>query len=198
MKNIKIIAVCAAFTCVNSAFSQNDGHQKSVVIEPATATAKASLYSGEQLRDIKSLSAADVAGLQNGAGLAYAKAAELNGYPGPSHVLELAAPLQLTSDQRSATEKLMLEHKSKARDLGAQLIAAERALDSAFALKQVDTQRIIELTQRIGALQANLRAEHLHTHLQQTALLNAQQVARYQTLRGYDGTGADKSHQHAH
>ena len=114
------------------------------------------------------------------------------------HVLELAAPLKLTNDQRSATEKLMADHKAMARDLGVQVIASERALDSAFALKQVDTQRIIELTQRIGALQANLRAEHLQTHLRQTALLSAQQVASYQTLRGYDGSGVGKSHQHAH
>ncbi len=159
MKNIKIIAVCVLFAWTNSAFPQHTGHQHSVATESATTSTKASPYAGAQLRDIKSLSSTDVVSLQNGAGMAYAKAAELNGYPGPSHVLELAAALQLTSDQRSATEKLILEHKAKARELGGQLISAERALDSAFALKQ---------------------------------------VARYQTLCGYDGTGADKLHQHAH
>lgn len=118
--------------------------------------------------------------------MAYAKAAELNGYPGPAHVLELAAQLQLNSDQRAATEKLMEQHKSKARTLGVQLVDAERALDVAFASRQVDAQRITELTQRIGTLQATLRAEHLQTHLAQTALLNPRQVASYQSLRGYD------------
>jgi Spy/CpxP family protein refolding chaperone len=198
MNTIKIIAACAVFTWVNYSYSQHTGHQKDSAAEPAATTVNASPYAGEQARDIKSLSAADVASLRNGAGMAYAKAAELNGYPGPSHVLELAVPLQLTSDQRNATEKLMAEHKSKARDIGEQLIAAERALDTAFALKKIDRQRITELTQRIGALQATLRAEHLQTHLQQTSLLNVQQVTSYQTLRGYDKPNAAGSHQHAH
>ena len=196
MNTIKIIAACAIFTWASSALSQKNEHSHAIKAEPAAA--KTSPYAGEQIRDIKSLSAADVASLQNGAGMAYAKAAELNGYPGPSHVLELATPLQLTNEQRSATEKLMADHKTKARDLGVQLVNAERALDSAFAAKQIDAQQVTELTQRIGALQATLRAEHLQTHLQQTVLLNAQQVAQYQTLRGYDKPDAAKHHQHAH
>ena len=40
--------------------------------------------------------------------------------------------------------------------------------------------------QAIGLLKANLGAEHLQTHLAQTALLTTQQVALYQSLRGYD------------
>lgn len=35
-----------------------------------------------------------------------AKAAELNGYPGPLHVLELAVDLSLTAEQKAATETL--------------------------------------------------------------------------------------------
>lgn len=198
MKHIKLIIASVVFAWAGSALAQHTKHQQDVTAAPAVIEVKASPYAGEQARDIKSLSANDVTSLQIGAGMAFAKAAELNGYPGPLHVLELAAPLKLTNDQRSATEKLMADHKAMARDLGVQIIAAERALDSAFALKQVDTQRIIKLTQRIGALQANLRAEHLQTHLRQTALLSAQQVASYQTLRGYDGPGVGKSHQHAH
>ena len=188
MKNfhaIKIIATCALSTWATASFSQNSGHMHAPPA-PVAVALPASPYAGEATRDIKSLSASDVAGLQAGAGMAYAKAAELNGYPGPAHVLELAAQLQLNSDQRAATEKLMEQHKSKARTLGAQLVDAERALDSAFASKQIDAQRTTELTQRIGALQAMLRAEHLQTHLAQTALLNPKQVVSYQSLRGYD------------
>lgn len=188
MKNhtaIKLIAGCALFAWTAASFSQNSGHMHAAPA-PVAAPVPATPYAGEQTRDIKSLSLSDVNSLQSGAGMAYAKAAELNGYPGPAHVLELAAQLQLNSDQRAATEKLMEQHKSKARTLGAQLVDAERALDSAFASKQIDAQRITELTQRIGALQALLRAEHLQTHLAQTALLNPKQVVSYQSLRGYD------------
>jgi hypothetical protein len=114
-----------------------------------------------------------------------AKSAELNGYPGPSHVLELASNLQLDDHQRHASTQLLTRHKEKARALGAQLVEAERALDGAFASQAVDAERITVLTQTIGRLQAALRAEHLQTHLEQTALLNAQQIADYRTLRGY-------------
>lgn len=184
---IKLIAVCASFYCASVAFSQNSGHQTS---PQTSAAAIASPYAGEQTRDIKSLSASDVTGLQTGAGMAYAKAAELNGYPGPAHVLELATPLRLSPEQRAASETLMAQHKVKARALGAQLVEAERALDMAFASKQIDAQRI-------GSLQATLRAEHLQTHLKQTALLNPQQIASYQSLRGYDKADAPtNTHQH--
>lgn len=91
----------------------------------------------------------------------------------------------------------MAQHKATARTLGGQLVDAERALDTAFAQKQIDAQRITELTQRIGQLQATLRAEHLQTHLQQTALLQPQQIERYQSLRGYDKS-AGHAHQHTH
>jgi Spy/CpxP family protein refolding chaperone len=170
-------------TWATAGFSQHAGHGHT----PAAAapTHAASPYAGEQARDIKALSTADVNGLQTGAGMGYAKAAELNGYPGPLHVLELGSQLQLSQDQRTATEKLMAAHKTRARELGEQLVDAERALDAAFSGKQVNAATVTELTQRIGSLQAALRAEHLNTHLAQTALLNGQQIAAYQTLRGY-------------
>jgi Spy/CpxP family protein refolding chaperone len=184
---IKYIAACALFSWANASLAQHSMHQHSAQTAPAAA---ASPYAGEQAREIKSLSTSDVDNLRKGAGMGYAKAAELNGYPGPMHVLELAQPLQLSAEQRDATEKLMAQHKAKARDLGAQLVDAERALDTAFATKQIDAKRISELTQRIGVLQATLRGEHLQTHLAQTALLNAQQITSYQSLRGYDQTKA--------
>src|SRR5262249_20157560 len=44
-------------------------------------------YAGRQTRAIKALSEEDIAPLLNGEGMGMAKAAELNGYPGPKHVL---------------------------------------------------------------------------------------------------------------
>ena len=46
-------------------------------------------YAGQEVRRIKSLSAERVADLLAGRGAGYAKAAELNGVPGPVHVLEV-------------------------------------------------------------------------------------------------------------
>ena len=86
----------------------------------------------------------------------------------------------------SAVQTLFARHKAKASALGARLVEAERTLDSAFASKQIDAERVTALTEAIGVRQADLRSEHLQTHLTQTALLTTQQVALYQSLRGYD------------
>ena len=142
-------------------------------------------YAGEQKRSIKALSERDISELQSGHGMGLAKSAELNGYPGPAHVLDLAGPLELTPEQQEATKSLLAAHKSAARDIGVRLIAAERELDDAFARRNVDQDSVARLTQDMGRQQAQLRAEHLRTHLAQTALLTREQVARYSQLRGY-------------
>lgn len=151
----------------------------------ATADTPANPYAGQEARAIKSLSDQDVAGLLAGKGAALAKAAELNGYPGPAHVLELAETLHLDASQVEASRQLMAAHKARASQLGAELVASERELDALFAQKQANPALIDQATQRVGALQARLRAEHLTTHLTQTALLTAEQVRQYSVVRGY-------------
>lgn len=145
----------------------------------------ASPYAGQQTREIKALSPTQTADLLAGKGMELAKAAELNGYPGPMHVLELATQLDLSAEQKQASEELMRRHKAEARDLGARLVDAERALDQAFSSRQVDAARLAAHTGNLGRLQALLRQSHLHTHLQQTALLRPEQISRYAQLRGY-------------
>jgi Spy/CpxP family protein refolding chaperone len=160
-----------------------------------------SSYAGQEQRPIKALSPAEVTGLAQGQGMGFAKAAELNGYPGPMHVLELARRLDLTAEQRAASERLMAEHKARAREIGERVIAAERTLDALFAERRADAAAVDAATRRVGELQAELRAEHLKTHLAQTALLDAQQVARYVQLRGYAAPshgGADGHSHHRH
>lgn len=151
----------------------------------AHAETPAGPYAGQQQRSIKSLSESDMTGLLNGSGAGFAKAAELNGYPGPVHVLELAGPLQLNAEQETATRSLLVAHKARAQALGVELIAAERELDQLFAQKQADPVAVDRATQQVGQLQARLRSEHLKTHLTQTALLAPEQVRRYAVLRGY-------------
>ncbi len=191
---LKLIAACALVTLATASFAQHTGHQGH------TSAPAPSAYAGEQSRSIKALSASDITSLQAGAGMAYAKAAELNGYPGPAHVLELKSQLYLSDQQRTATEALMASHQAQARVLGSQLVEAERALDTAFASKSADAASVAALTQRIGTVQAQLRDEHLQTHLKQTALLSPGQIASYQALRGYDlavpTTGNTQKHVH--
>ena len=53
--------------------------------------AQHSPYTGLEERDIKALSAEQVAGYLAGDGMGFALPAELNHYPGPKHVLDLSA-----------------------------------------------------------------------------------------------------------
>jgi uncharacterized membrane protein len=143
------------------------------------ACAQLSPYRGEEDRAIKSLSADEVAGYLEGRGLGYAKPAELNGYPGPSHVLELAGPLALTPGQRMATEALLREHKQEVRELGQRYVQAERRLDDLFAKRAVDPGTLAAALAESADLQRRIRESHLGAHLRQTALLTPAQVADY-------------------
>jgi hypothetical protein len=186
MRSVVILIACAVVPWLAAAAS-------------APETGKQSPYAGQQTRAIKSLSAAEIDALTTGAGAGFAKAAELNGYPGPAHVLELADRLRLDDRQREATRQLMDAHKARARQIGAELLAAEADLDGLFARRQAEAAAVEKATQRVGTLQAQLRAEHLNTHLLQTTLLSDEQVRRYAVLRGYaSGAGGAKRHGHGH
>jgi Spy/CpxP family protein refolding chaperone len=192
---IKCIAYYLILTWANAVFSQNSpqsGHHGSTAAAPPSpATAS---YAGQQTRAIKALSDSETQDLLEGKGMGLAKAAELNGYPGPMHVLELADGMQLTTEQRAATRELLIQHKAKARALGAELVQAESLLDAAFATRQINAETLATLTQQIGALQVAVRNAHLETHLQQTRLLTVRQVAQYQVLRGYGRAASNHHH----
>jgi len=156
-------------------------------------------YAGQQAREIKALSSAEQADLLAGKGMGLAKAAELNGYPGPAHVLELAADLALTPEQRALTRAVWQAMDARAKALGQQLVDAERELDALFASKQVTPERLTAQLDRIGALQAQVRAVHLQAHLEQVRILSPEQTSRYAVLRGYGGAGGGHgSGQHPH
>ena len=142
-------------------------------------------YASAMQHEIKSLSPEDVDDLRAGRGMGLAKPAELNGYPGPVHVLELAEALGLSTDQRAASEALWHRMRDSAKLLGERIIAAERALDRALAEARLDAAGIRAATAEIAGLRGELRAEHLLVHLDQRALLTADQTQRYMALRGY-------------
>src|SRR6516225_10965914 len=142
-------------------------------------------YSGQQARAIKALSDDDVAALRNGEGMGMAKAAELNGYPGPKHVLDLARQLQLTDGQRGGVQAIFDRMSAAAKPLGGELIAQEQALNQLFAKGEITPDRLAAATAAIAELQGRLRAVHLSAHVETRALLNPDQIARYKQLRGY-------------
>ncbi len=165
-----------------------------------SAAPPASPYVGQEARDIKSLSAEDVDAYLAGKGMGLAKAAELNGYAGPSHVLELASQLALTPAQRARTEALFASMESKATSLGRELVEEERKLDRLFAGRTVTAALLASSLGKIGSLQARVRGAHLEAHLAQVKILTSEQNVRYAQLRGYGSAGAHTGHngQHRH
>jgi Spy/CpxP family protein refolding chaperone len=157
---------------------------------PLAHAASPTPYAGQQSREIKALSSAEQADLLAGKGMGLAKAAELNGYPGPAHVLELAADLALTAEQRARTQAVWQAMDARAKTIGQQVVDAERELDALFASKQVTPERLAAQLDRIGTLQAQLRAVHLEAHLEQVRILTPEQTSRYAALRGYSGEGS--------
>jgi Spy/CpxP family protein refolding chaperone len=144
-------------------------------------------YAGLETRDIKALSASEVEGFRSGRGMSLALAAELNGYPGPLHVLELADRLALTDTQRAATQALFQRMKSDAVAAGEAFISTERELDRLFASKAATEDQLNAALLRVAQAQARLRGTHLQAHLEQVRILTPQQVALYGRLRGYGG-----------
>lgn len=142
-------------------------------------------YAGLEAREIKALSPEEIADLAAGRGMGLALAAELNGYPGPRHVLDLAQELQLSAEQQQKTGALFEAMRAETSTLGAELIEAERVLDRLFAEKRATPETVAAATEHAAAVEAKLRAAHLRYHLAMVEVLTPGQVMAYNHLRGY-------------
>jgi hypothetical protein len=137
----------------------------------------------------------EVESLTKGEGMALAMAAELNGYPGPRHLLDAAAAgqLELRPDQREVLLRLYDGMLAGAKAKGQEILRAEEELAMRFRHGHIDEAGLREILGQIGQLRAGLRLIHLRTHLEAGALLTPDQIARYKAVRGYDPGG---THQH--
>ena len=152
-------------------------------------------YVGQELRSIKSLSRQQISDYLSGKKMGLAKAAELNGFPGPAHVLELGMQLKLTQEQKAKSEVLFQTMQSRAIAIGKKLVEEERSLDKLFASRAVTVPLLASSLDRIGRLQGQLRQVHLEAHLEQTTLLTQHQIAKYSELRGYIASGRHGGHE---
>jgi Spy/CpxP family protein refolding chaperone len=157
-----------------------------LVCGSAGSAQEASTHAGQATLEIKSLSGAEVQGYLQGREMGLAKVAELNGYPAPVHVLELATELQLTPHQRTKAEHLNRSMKTAAR-LGYWLVEAERRLNILFAKSEADDEKITSLVRRIGGLEAEIRLVHLRAHIDMRRVLTADQIKKYEQERGHTG-----------
>ena len=178
MKNTHALSLVLLAALSVPAMAQHHGHH-------SHHAAHSSPYAGMQNRAIKALSEEQIAGLKAGKGMALAMAAELNGYPGPAHTLELAEQLQLTDEQTARTQQLFADMEGQAKAAGLEVIEAERALDTLFRDKQATPEAVSAAVTKAALAQGKLRETHLRYHLSMMDVLTAEQIAAYNQLRGY-------------
>lgn len=167
----------------------------SSVFAQAEPTPTPSAYSALLDTEIRGLSPELIEAYRTGAGAGLALPAELNGYPGPRHVLDLADELDLTEDQQSEIQDLYDNMLPEAILLGEQILHAEAELELAFRDNTMDEIFLKEQLAEIGRLQSQLRFVHLRTHLATIDILTSHQVVQYNSLRGYK---TDYEHQGHH
>ncbi|BCX19699.1 MAG: hypothetical protein KatS3mg117_3381 [Geminicoccaceae bacterium] len=168
-----VLALVLLFGTAVSAEAQHAGH------------GSAAPYAGQQTRTVTSFSEQDLAELRRAGGWGLAKPAELNGYPGPAHLLGLARELELTAEQEARIRAVFEALKRRAVAAAEAWIEAEVALDAAFRERRIDREELDRLLGRAEAARKALRFVHLEAHLEMPALLGPAQIARYEELRGY-------------
>ena len=151
-----------------------------------------SQYQGQETRSIKALSEDDIKGLLTGAGTplgGMAKPAELNGYPGPRHVLDAisAGEFEVTAEQKLKIETLYAEMKAQAIILGEKIIAAEQKIDDEFVGNTATEESLRNNIAMSADSYKQLRFVHLKYHLLMKDVLTPEQVQQYNLLRGYVG-----------
>ena len=189
------VALCFALVCAFSVPATSQHHDGTAMpgLSADATTTPVSPYVGMERRAVKALSEQQIADLKTGRGMGLALAAELNGYPGPLHVLELADALQLTHEQRTRTKALFEAMKIETISIGEGILVEEVSLNRLFAEKVVTQALLDGAAGRIGTAQGALRSAHLRYHLAMVNLLTPAQIAHYAKLRGYVPSGP---HQH--
>lgn len=150
-------------------------------------------YAAQDSSEIRGLTPQEIDDLRGGRGAGFARMAELNSYPGPRHVLDLADDLELDAGQRTASRRIFDAMQEVAIRLGGEILSREQALSTAFAERRVRADSLEAESAAIGALYGQLRAVHLRAHVELTALLRPEQIVRYDELRGYHA-GSDHAH----
>ncbi len=135
---------------------------------------------------VQGLSAEEVDELLDGKGAGYARMAELNGYPGPRHVLDLSSQLKLSAQQTKEIQAAFEQMQSIAKNLGQTIVTKEQKLSKAFASGKITNAELEKETNELAQLYGKLRKTHLQAHLQINPLLSAEQIQKYNQIRGYE------------
>lgn len=151
--------------------------------------AETSEHTWQPKHQLNSLSYVDVQALLSGKGMGFTMAAELNHFPGPRHVLDLQDQLGLTGDQLRKTQLIFTQMNNAAVVLGEEIVHEEQLLDKLFATDKISHESLKTCVERIAKLAGELRYTHLLAHLSLKNILSAEQIKKYDQLRGYETRG---------
>lgn len=151
---------------------------------PATDSPYADDYDGTSA--IRALTSEQIAQIERGEGAGFALPAELNGVPGPRHVLDLADDLGLSPEQRTAVQAIIDEMRAAVLPAGQRYLAAEQALEADFRSGRLTEQNLPGRVAEVKRREGELAAAHLIAHLRTAEVLSSEQIAAYGRLRGYE------------
>jgi len=135
---------------------------------------------------IRSLTPEQVGQIERGEGAGFALPAELNGVPGPRHVLDLAAELDLTPAQVAEVEAVFAAMRAESITAGGRYLDAVLALEEGFRDGTLTADDLPARVAEVKRLEGELATTHLAAHFETAALLTPEQIAAYGRLRGYE------------
>ncbi|MBA2278103.1 MAG: hypothetical protein H0W06_10105 [Chloroflexia bacterium] len=153
----------------------------------STPTA-ASTYAGgyDPTKAIRSLTPEEIGQIERGEGAGFALPAELNGVPGPRHVLDLAAELNLSSAQIARVQAVYDEMRAVVIPAGRHYLDALQGLEEDFRSGGLTEATLRTGMAEVKRLEGELTVAHLSAHLRTAELLTPDQIAAYNRLREYD------------
>lgn len=135
---------------------------------------------------IRSLTPDEIAQIERGEGAGFALPAELNGVPGPRHILDLAAELELSPEQHAQVDAIAGEMRAAVIPAGERYLAALHVLEAAFRSGTMTEMELAEQVAEVAQREGELATAHLWAHLRTAQVLTPEQIAAYNQLRGYE------------
>ena len=152
---------------------------------PAQHAHTMSPYAHTQSSEVSTLTPEEVRELRNGEGMGLARPAELNQFPGPKHLLDLVADLDLNPAQLARIKAIREKMKMRAIAKGGEILEMERRLADLFASGHPSVEEMNRITEHLGVMRGQLQAIHLLAHIESARELTADQIESYDRLRGY-------------
>ena len=164
------------------------GHRHEDQGAPAATPGSESPYADryDSAAPIRALTPDEIAQIERGEGAGFALAAELNGVPGPRHVLDLAHDLGLAHDQVTQVRRIYEEMQAAVIPAGRRYLDAQGRLEADFRAGALAESDLPARVAEVARLEGELASAHLMAHLRTAKVLTAEQVAAYNRLRGYE------------